>query len=118
MTGEFITAGHLGGYVSGGDPDCIYPRLWEWLASDLDVRSVLDIGCGDGATVKWFEQHGVFAEGIDGVPVEMGNVYLCDFTQGTFNSGRTYDLGWSCEFVEHVEAQYESNFLKDRKSVV
>ena len=35
-----------------------------------------------------------------------------DFNDGPFIPSKTYDLVWSCEFVEHVEKEYIDNFLK------
>jgi hypothetical protein len=45
---------HLGGYVEGGDPATYYPDLWKWFVETLMVRSVIDVGCGDGVALKYF----------------------------------------------------------------
>jgi hypothetical protein len=34
-----------------------------------------------------------------------------DFTQGAYLPERSFDLLWSCEFLEHVESRYEANIL-------
>jgi len=34
-----------------------------------------------------------------------------DFVTAPYVPIKSYDLVWSCEFVEHVEAQYADNFL-------
>jgi SAM-dependent methyltransferase len=104
---------HLGGFVPGGDPNTTYPVLWEWFVEEFGLRSVLDVGCGDGAALRAFRRLGCLAEGVDGVEQpDDGEIFLCDYTTGTFNPGRSYDLVWSCEFVEHVEEEFVPNFLK------
>jgi SAM-dependent methyltransferase len=106
MTGEFVTAGHLGGYVRGGDPDTLYPEMWAYLVEREGIRSVLDVGCGDGAALAAFKEIGVTGFfGIDGLPQPDPMIGLHDFTTGPYPwiSGTEFDLVWSAEFVEHVE---------------
>ena len=118
MTGEFIMAGHLGGYIAGGDPDTFYPELWQWMVKndDMHVCSVLDVGCGDGATLRAFRKLGCHAEGIEGVEQDDALIYRHDCTTGPWESARHYDLVWCCEFVEHVEEQFIPNFLATFKA--
>lgn len=107
-----VTAGHLGGYVVGGDPPAMYPDLWEWLASGPEkIRSVLDVGCGDGATLDVFHDLGVATTGIDGIDVARADAITHDFTTGPAPELAPFDLVWSCEFVEHLDEQYLPNAL-------
>jgi len=108
--GEFVTAGHLGGYVAGGDPDTYCPALWNWLVQEYGVGSMLDVGCGDGATMDYFAELGCYVHGVDGVIQENPRILCWDYTHGP-RLFFSRDLVWSCEFVEHVEEQYVSNFL-------
>lgn len=108
--GEMITAGHLGGYVQGGDPATWYPDLWRWLVTEKHVDSVLDVGCGEGLAVEFFHEQGCRAFGIDGMPQGKPYVLEHDFTRGPVLAD-SYDLVWSCEFVEHVEEQFIPNFI-------
>jgi len=104
---------HLGGFIKGGDPATLYPELWEWLVKELKVKSVLDVGCGDGQALKVFRSLGCSTvKGIDGVP-QPGNtdIFAHDFTKGVYNPNRKFDLCWSCEFVEHVEEKFIPNFI-------
>lgn len=110
---------HLGGYILGGDAATHYPELWEWLARDYGVQSMIDVGCGEGGAVNYFGRMGVGVIGIDGVD-QGGPPFVChDYTKGpwptqvrgTRNEGAT-DLIWSCEFVEHVHEMYLPNFLE------
>jgi SAM-dependent methyltransferase len=123
--------GHLGGYIrssslptlSGlciehGDPLTWTPQLWLWAYERLGVRSVLDIGCGEGHSAKFFQELGCKVLGVDGsiqarehslIP----NTHIIhDFRNGPYVViEQEFDLVWCCEFVEHVEEDYLDNFL-------
>lgn len=130
MKGDMITQGHLGGYTEGGDPATYYPALWDWLVTDLKIRSVIDVGCGDGHAMRHFERHrGVEVIGVDGCKQDHPKIIQHDYTKGALGSlsygastiiprlcsmitrKKWVDLVWSCEFVEHLEEQYVPNFL-------
>lgn len=121
--GEFVTAGHLGGYVAGGDPETTYPALFARLLRDVapvdpDTGEqgrprVLDVGCGDGATVRRMSARGADVIGVDGVPQDDPFIITHDYTTGPSPIVGDFDLVWSCEFVEHVDARYVENFLPD-----
>lgn len=104
---------HLGGYIVGGDPATWYPDLWRWLVEDYGVRSVVDVGCGEGHALRFFEDCGSKVLGIDGVAQSHKAVRTHDYANGPLHVehiGR-FDLCWSCEFVEHVEERFVANFL-------
>lgn len=109
----FHEQGHLGGYVIGGDEATYYPDLWRWLVEERRVDSMLDVGCGEGHALSFFRDLGCKVEGIDGVPQADPAISTWDFTLGPWpiRPDRSYDLIWSCEFVEHVEEGYAMNFL-------
>jgi hypothetical protein len=106
------TEGHLGGNLAGGDPDTTFPDMWDWLVDVWEVKSVIDIGCGDGSSsLAHFLSRGVVATGIDGVPHTSDAIVTHDFTFGPYYPLREYDLAWSAEFVEHVQERYIPNFM-------
>lgn len=113
-----VEAGHLGGYVAGGDRATTFPELWRWIVDDLKVGSVIDVGCGDGVAVDFFANLGVRVLGIDGVPQENDRIIEHDYTEGPVDwaayPGWDEGVGliWSCEFVEHVAEPYVPNFLE------
>lgn len=121
---------HLGGYIRAGQqatpsglnvehgsPHSWNPELWRWTVTELGVRSVLDVGCGEGHAAGYFRDLGCEVLGVDGsVQAKRDSVIpdqhvIHDFVTGTFTPNRTFDLVWSCEFVEHVEEKYAHNFL-------
>jgi glycosyltransferase involved in cell wall biosynthesis len=106
-------APHLGGYIKGGDWATYYPDLWRWLVEVEGVRSMMDVGCGDGHAIKFFRDLGCEVIGIDGVAQDDPDIYQWDFTDGPLPmlDDDRVDLVWCCEFVEHVEGEYEGNYL-------
>ena len=121
--------GHLGGYLRSGhllakklslehgDPATWTPDLWQWAHDELEVRSVLDLGCGEGHAAGFFKELGCRVLGVDGsVLAEKDSVIpgfhlRHDFVDGPFIPDDRFDLVWSCEFVEHVEERFTQNFL-------
>lgn len=121
--GRKLKLGHLGGNVIGGDPNTYYPDLWKFLISEYKVKSVLDIGCGEGYSLNFFKENGVFTFGIDGAE---SNIFKClsmghsgsiiDLSKQSFCSPFLFDLGWCCEVVEHVEEKFVLNIINSFKN--
>jgi len=109
---------HLGGFVRGGDSDTFDPVVWDKFIKDFGVKSLLDIGCGDGYAMSWFKSAGLYVEGIDGSEKVLessivGNqIHIHDFVTGPCSLSKKFDAVWSSEFVEHVEAKYIDNFMQ------
>lgn len=121
----------MGGYIQGGDPATYYPELWRWFVNVYGVKSVIDVGCGEGHAIDYFsgliEQNVTYRHvwGIDGVEQEHDGILQHDYSTGPWpyprepdpdhpwmdDAGWEFDLAWSCEFVEHVEERYIPNFL-------
>jgi SAM-dependent methyltransferase len=106
-----VQQGHLGGYIVGGDPATWYPELWQWLVDSHGVRSVLDVGCGEGHAIEFFRSIGCDVLGVEGVQQDSPVIVQHDYTTGPYKPPHRFDLVWACEFVEHVEEKYLSNFL-------
>lgn len=125
MSGHLVQADHLGGYIAGGDEATFFPDLWRWLVEEFGVRSVIDIGCGDGVALDHFLGLNCAVLGVEGTPQEHPSVVQHDYTLGAYEpppplrrkfEDDGWDLAWCCEFVEHVEEQYVSNFLQTFRS--
>ncbi len=115
---ESVKEGHLGGYFHGGDEATWSPKLWTRLVEQFDVRSVLDIGCGEGHSTKFFQGLGCDVLGLEGSEEALANSALPDrmvrhdFSKAPFVPDREFDLVWTCEFVEHVEHEFVANILR------
>lgn len=102
---------HLGGFGTGpnGDESTFFPDLWTWLVNGRGIRSVLDIGCGEGHALRCFRDLEVRVLGIEGVPQDDDDIVQHDFTEEPWVDHDGFGLGWCCEFLEHVEEQYLPN---------
>jgi SAM-dependent methyltransferase len=111
---------HLGGYIINGDDSTFAKEVWDWMIR-YGIKSVMDIGCGEGYSTKYFFDNGLDVIGIEGGEKAIANSpiknkLVChDFTSGAYIPSKIYDAIWCCEFVEHVEERYASNFLETFK---
>lgn len=114
---SLIQDGHLGGFISGGDPDTFDPVVWQNLINQFKPTNLIDIGCGEGHAIRWFVDNGVDAIGVEGSVKALGNspvrdrITIHDYTEGPYRIESKFDMAWSCEFVEHVESEFARNYL-------
>ena len=103
----------LGGNYHHGDNQSFTPTLWKYLVERFGVRSVLDVGCGEGHNVNYFYKLGVVAHGIDGLRVNLERAIFPiawhDLTTAPYYM--PVDMVVCIEVVEHIEEQYVSNLL-------
>jgi hypothetical protein len=104
---------HLGGHALETHIDAGALRF---LTEKYKLKSFLDVGCGPGGMVDLAAEHGLWAFGIDGdftlrwdFP---GRFLTHDFTTGPAKIEGIWDLGWSCEFLEHVEEKFMNNYME------
>jgi hypothetical protein len=104
----------LGGNIHHGDMCTFAPRLWSYLIDRFAVRSMLDVGCGEGHAVKFFAKHGVAAHGIDGLMTNVNRaVYPIahhDLLTGPYRM--PVDMVWSCEVAEHILPEKVDHYLE------
>ena len=110
-------AGHLGGFTAR-DNSTISENLWNFMLSQLAVKSVLDIGCGKGFSASYFLSKGARVLCVEGSRDAIKNSLLPsdrivehDFSRGAWWPEDTYDVAWSTEFLEHVGRQYMKNYM-------
>ena len=101
---------HLGGHQNVTHIDS---GILSFFKNKYNCQSLLDIGCGPRGQIELAIKLGYLsAVGVDGDPAVKGdNVVIHDFTKGSYAPKTTFDLGWSCEFLEHVEEKYINNFM-------
>lgn len=103
---------HLGGHCDITHVDC---GALEFIIKEFCPKTMLDIGCGPGGMIAEAKRNNIDAIGIDGFPGKNKEkdvtIIIHDFTKGFFEHKKEFDLGWSCEFVEHVEEKYQKNYM-------
>jgi SAM-dependent methyltransferase len=108
-----ILPDHLGGHLNKTHND---RGTLLFLVREYGIKSFLDIGCGTGGMVNLAEMRGLEAVGIDGdwkVEKETNNIIIHDFTNGPcLTTKAEFDLGWSVEFLEHVDEKYQDNYMQ------
>lgn len=111
---------HLGGCLLDGDENSWTPEMWDYIVGKYNIKSVVDIGAGCGFATEYFHNKGLDVLGVDGCEEVQENFKLKDnFRLNDYQDGsalksfESFDLCWSCEFVEHVEEEYSDNFLND-----
>jgi len=106
---------HLGGHKGRTHLDF---GVLEYMIETYNIKNMLDIGCGPGGIVDLATDKGLNAVGIDGdytVSRSKNKFVIHDYTKGPSTIIESFDLIWSCEFVEHVEEIYLPNFMEDFK---
>jgi hypothetical protein len=100
---------HLGGHFNFTNNDF---GAFQYIKQKFNIKSMVDIGCGPGGMLGLAQGQGVKSLGIDGdftleYPEGL-DVRIHDFTTNTIEVDM-HDLGWSVEFLEHIEEQYLVN---------
>jgi len=104
----------LGGNVHQGDPFSFSPRVWTYLVHRFGVKSVLDVGCGEGHAAKYFSSVlGCITLAMDGLRENLdGAVYpiiVHDLRKVAFVT--KVDLVHCVEVAEHLEAEFVDNLF-------
>lgn len=111
---------HLGGNFDGGDLGTMYQDdLWPWLIETFAVKSMADVGCGTGETLRWFDGRGVQTLGVEGLPWNVtqcrkrcsADIRLHDFTVDGACAFPAVDLVWCSDVAEHIPDEHASVLL-------
>jgi hypothetical protein len=57
--------GHVGGFIFN-DSGTYEPHLWRWMAKDMQVKKILDVGCGLGISTDFFIRQGMQPTCLEG----------------------------------------------------
>jgi SAM-dependent methyltransferase len=104
----------LAGNLRHGDTGGFTPQVWDWVVRRFAIRSMLDVGCGEGHAVDHFRRAGVIAHGIDGLehnirravtPIALHDLKVAPYVMPV-------DLVLCVEVVEHLKATYLANLLR------
>lgn len=113
-----VTDSKLGGYIVGGDVNTAAPSLWEWLVVEKQIKSMIDIGCGEGHALSYFRDRDCWVVGVDAIEQPDEAIHQHDYRVNSWvpfdiatNTPARFDLAWSCEFLEHVGAEHIPNFM-------
>lgn len=104
-----MTPNHLGGHLNTTHID---EGIFNYIVQSFSIKSMIDIGCGPGGMEKIALSRDVFWRGVDGDPVvSRSSIITHDFSLRPLKVP-VFDLGWSVEFVEHVQEAYLPNFME------
>ena len=110
MDKNIEVAEHLG----GGEGRCwIDEGSLDWAINKFNIKSMIDVGCGQACQVELARSKGLEAIGVEGDPRVLKDDLQIhfDFTEGVFQPPKQYDLAWSVEFLEHVYEKYIPNYM-------
>ena len=109
---------HLGGHLEKTHNDRgAFLFLKDTVGPEILSRkaeSFIDVGCATGGMVRVALDRGLQSIGVDGdyqVPKENAPIIIHDFCTGPLELDWYFDIGWSVEFVEHVEEEYMDNWM-------
>jgi Methyltransferase domain len=109
---------HLGGFTEF-DPHGVSPTVWANMMTELGVHSMMDVGCGRGTSTRWFLEHNVKVLCVEGSHDAVSQSFLPnnvivehDYSRGPWWPQDTYDAVWSVEFLEHVNRQFQYNYIQ------
>ena len=76
-----------------------------------------DIGCGPGDMEQVCNKLNITFNGLEGDEnCKKENIRIIDFSKEKYESNKMYDLGYSTEFLEHVEEKYIENYINAFKN--
>ena len=59
MVHRTIKEQNLGGFRTKAYNAVGWPNIWTWFAKDVGVKSVMDVGCAEGHSLRFFEGLGL-----------------------------------------------------------
>lgn len=113
---EFVTdpvRPDLGGNIRHGDPATFSPLVWQYVIDRLAIRSVLDVGSGEGYAARWFHRQGVISYACEGLEINIQRAVhptiLLDLSQSSLVC--PVDLVHCVEVLEHIDTAYLDHLM-------
>lgn len=106
---------HLGGHENETHLD---EGALNYAIETFGIKSMLDIGCGPAGMVELAHNKGLEVLGVDGdfnvkrPDSVKDKIVIHDYYTGPYIPPKQFDLGWSVEFVEHIDWFKMQNFLE------
>ena len=114
---------HLGGHINKTNLEL---GILKYLKNKYNIESFLDIGCGTGGMVELANNHNLESRGLEGDPdaITKSNISnlikQIDFSVEKYDDQldiKNFDLGYSVEFLEHVDEKYIKNYINAFKKM-
>ena len=95
---------HLGGHINKNN---IEEGSILFLKKKFKINSMIDIGCGPGDMDEVCNKLNIKFFGLEGdEKCKKDNIQIIDFSKD-----KIFDLGYSTEFLEHVDKKYIENYI-------
>ena len=95
----------------------MHPKKLEKTLQLFSPHTVLDLGCGTGASLDFFLQRGIDVAGIEGSSLAKARarhperIELFNLNE-ELNLNRKFELVWCLEVVEHIHPKFVDNLMK------
>lgn len=102
--GGDVDPAHLGGFFAN-DTNSYERQMWEWAIDKFNIKSVLDVGCGQGYSTLFFVKHPSIerVKCVEGSSDAIENSLVKnitvqhDYTLGPYWPQESYDMVWCVE---------------------
>ena len=91
-------------------------KVIDEILNEFHPKSILDIGCGTGVSLKYFLQKNIDAIGVENSRLAIRKSAVCERIirhnlKKKLNLNRKFDLVWSFEVIEHIHPKFEATYL-------
>jgi hypothetical protein len=104
---------HLGGNFALGDPACFSASAFRYCLDNFDIKTVMDLGSGQGHTARWFLDRGCAVTAVEGLPENVHRAVVPTMQHDLVTGAYIHpvDLTICIEVVEHVPAEFVHNLV-------
>jgi hypothetical protein len=103
---------YLSGHENGTHTDS---GLIKFLMEELNCKTMVDIGAGPCGQTKLARDMGMEVLAVEGdweVQKEIDDCVIHDFTKSPYIPEKEYDVGYSCEVLEHIWPIFAPNYME------